>query len=104
MSHRNLPADLTPDPTPRNVAATVLQIAHRLAVLEAREVPFAPASPNRVETRSGSSASDPPYPQNSGPGPTSDRAGNGYGTGKGSVSHFCQTAVEASVSTESPPK
>ena len=35
--------------------------AHRLAVLEAPEVPFAPASPSRVETRSGSSASDPPY-------------------------------------------
>src|SRR5215212_5085993 len=48
--------------------ATVSRCAHRLAVLEAREVPFAPASPNRVEIRSGSSASDPPYPQSSGPG------------------------------------
>ena len=94
--------DPTPDPTPRNVARPCSRYAHRLAVLEAREVPFAPASPSRVETRSGSSASDPPYPQTSGPGRDQTEVEAGTGAGKRSVSHFCQTAVEASVSTGSP--
>jgi hypothetical protein len=92
MSHRNLPAAIR-RPTPRLGTSRdrAGRCAHRLAVLEARKVPFAPASPSRVETRSGSLASDPPYPQSSGP----DRDQTEVEAGKGLVSRFCQTAAEA---------
>jgi hypothetical protein len=92
MSHRNPPAAIR-RPTPRLGTSRdrAGRCAHRLAVLEARKVPFAPASPSRVETRSGSLASDPPYPQSSGP----DRDQTEVEAGKGLVSRFCQTAAEA---------
>ena len=103
MSHRNLPAAIR-RPTPRLGTSRdrapdvhIGWLSWRLA-----KSPLLPRHPSRVETRSGSSASDPPYPQTSGPGRDQTEVEAGYGSGEEIGKPLLPEAVEASVSTGSP--